>query len=249
MQRRARPRPQPVRRSGRPPTPSRCSCCVCGVAGSPLYGCRRSAWSGVPICGLVFVSPRLTSEALQRLYDEPGVLRGRRLRRAVPLVAGDGAAADLDRGAAAGHRPAAAAARRGCWRSAAATGSSWPPPAAAGYRVQRASNCPAPAREHAGHPAGAGRLLRTAGRLRRRTSADVICFWDTLEHVPDPLAFLREVRARLAPDGVVRAVGAVRSRRCRPGSLGRGGGRSNRSSTSGSSPRRRSGCWRLEPAW
>src|SRR5690349_13207665 len=33
--------------------------------------------------------------------------------------------------------------------------------------------------------------------------ADVICFWDTLEHVPDPLTFLREVRARLAPGGLI----------------------------------------------
>ena len=30
---------------------------------------------------------------------------------------------------------------------------------------------------------------------------DVVCFWDTLEHVPNPLAFLRQVRSRLA-DGV-----------------------------------------------
>ena len=42
---------------------------------------------------------------------------------------------------------------------------------------------------------------------RRRVSpadppADVICFWDTLEHVPDPLEFLRTVRSRLADDGV-----------------------------------------------
>jgi SAM-dependent methyltransferase len=32
--------------------------------------------------------------------------------------------------------------------------------------------------------------------------ADIICFWDTLEHVPDPLDFLQEVRRRLRPDGV-----------------------------------------------
>ena len=32
--------------------------------------------------------------------------------------------------------------------------------------------------------------------------ADVVCFWDTLEHVPDPLEFLRQVRRRLAPGGV-----------------------------------------------
>ncbi len=31
--------------------------------------------------------------------------------------------------------------------------------------------------------------------------ADAVCFWDTLEHVPDPLVFLTEVRRRLAPDG------------------------------------------------
>ena len=32
--------------------------------------------------------------------------------------------------------------------------------------------------------------------------ADIVCFWDTLEHVPDPLLFLREVGRRLAPGGV-----------------------------------------------
>jgi 2-polyprenyl-3-methyl-5-hydroxy-6-metoxy-1,4-benzoquinol methylase len=31
---------------------------------------------------------------------------------------------------------------------------------------------------------------------------DVICAWDTLEHVPDPLADLAAIRARLADDGV-----------------------------------------------
>jgi SAM-dependent methyltransferase len=31
---------------------------------------------------------------------------------------------------------------------------------------------------------------------------DAVCFWDTLEHVPDPFVFLQAVRARLAEGGV-----------------------------------------------
>jgi 2-polyprenyl-3-methyl-5-hydroxy-6-metoxy-1,4-benzoquinol methylase len=32
---------------------------------------------------------------------------------------------------------------------------------------------------------------------------DVVCAWDTIEHVPDPPAFLAAVRDRLADDGVL----------------------------------------------
>ena len=32
---------------------------------------------------------------------------------------------------------------------------------------------------------------------------DVVCAWDTVEHVPDPLSFWRTVRSQVADDGVV----------------------------------------------
>ena len=90
--------------------------------------------------------------------------------------------------------------RSNCWRSAAATGCSWPPPGRPATRCA-GSNCPAPGAEHA--RAGLG-LDVFCGQLADAPAdpADVVCFWDTLEHVPDPLQFLREVERRLAPGGV-----------------------------------------------
>ena len=46
-------------------------CCLCHEPGRPLYERPPFAVVRCPRCGLVFVSPRLTSDALQRLYDEP----------------------------------------------------------------------------------------------------------------------------------------------------------------------------------
>ena len=149
---------------------------------------------------LVFVSPRLTSAALQQLYDEPAYFEGGVYGGAVGRWS---PAMVLQRTWTAGRLAEIARLRpppARCWRSAAATGCSWPRPGMPGTTCA-ASSSPAPA------PSTPGRSSAwtcSAGNWRMRPTepADVICFWDTLEHVPDPLAFLREVGRRLAPDGV-----------------------------------------------
>lgn len=175
-------------------------CCLCGVPGRLVH--RRPPFEVVrcPVCELVFVSPRLAPAALQRLYDEPAYFDAG--------VYGD----------------------RARWSPAMALQRTWargrltrltrlrPPPATmleigSGYGLFLAA-----ARE-AGYGVRGVELSRTGVRVAREElgldvfcgqlaaapvePADVICFWDTLEHVPDPLEFLRQVRARLAPGGVV----------------------------------------------
>lgn len=174
-------------------------CCVCGVPGElrhrvPPFGVVRC-----PVCGLVFVSPRLTAAALQRLYDEPayfdGGVYGDRSARSPAML--------LQRTWTRGRLAGLTARRR--------------PPArllevGSGYGLFLA------AARDAGYAVRGVELSRTGVRVARdelgldvvagqladapRELADVVCFWDTLEHVPDPLAFLGEVRSRLAPGGV-----------------------------------------------
>ena len=52
------------------------ACCVCGIDGVPVYRLPPFGVVRCPVCELVFVSPRLSSQALQRLYDEPGYFEG-----------------------------------------------------------------------------------------------------------------------------------------------------------------------------
>ncbi|MEP6562193.1 MAG: class I SAM-dependent methyltransferase, partial [Nakamurella sp.] len=51
-------------------------CCVCDTAGDPLYQLAPFGVAQCPVCQLVFVSPRLTATALQRLYDDPAYFEG-----------------------------------------------------------------------------------------------------------------------------------------------------------------------------
>lgn len=176
------------------------SCAMCGAAGSPLY--RRDPFGVVRCadCRLVFVSPRLTTEALQRLYDEPayfeGGVYGTQARWSPAMV--------LQRTWMAGRlraitrlRPAPArlleiGSGYGLFLDAAR---------GAGYRVRGVELSRTGAQHavtHLGLDIFQGQLSDSPPDV-----ADVICFWDTLEHVPDPLAFLCEVRARLAPGGIV----------------------------------------------
>ena len=184
-------------------------CCLCAASGEPLYRLPPFGVVRCPACGLVFVSPRLTPAALQRLYDEPTYFDGG--------VYGD----------------------RSRWSPAMVLQRTWtrgritrlvqqnPPPArlleiGSGYGLFLA------AARDAGYRVSGVELSRTGVRVSGELGldvfggqlaqspqdpADVVCFWDTLEHVPDPLAFLgagavparawrsfRAVRAQLLVD-------------------------------------------------
>jgi len=173
-------------------------CCLCAASGEPLYRLPPFGVVRCPACGLVFVSPRLTPAALQRLYDEPAYFDGG--------VYGD----------------------RSRWSPAMVLQRTWtrgritrlvqqnPPPArlleiGSGYGLFLA------AARDAGYRVSGVELSRTGVRVSGELGldvfggqlaqapqdpADVVCFWDTLEHVPDPLAFLGQVRSRLAPGGL-----------------------------------------------
>ncbi|MGS0686488.1 class I SAM-dependent methyltransferase [Nakamurella sp. GG22] len=175
------------------------SCAMCGVAGSPLY--RRDPFGVVrcPECGLVFVSPRLTSQALQRLYDEPayfeGGVYGAQSRWSPAMVLQRtwmaGRLRAISRLTPAPARLLEIGSGYGLFLDAAR---------GTGYRVSGVE-LSRPGTQHAVAQYG---LDVFQGQLADspRAVADVICFWDTLEHVPDPLEFLGEVRARLAPGGI-----------------------------------------------
>lgn len=174
-------------------------CCVCGVAGDPLYQLPPFGVVRCPICELVFVSPRLTSAALQRLYDEPayfeGGVYGDQSARSPAMVLQRtwtaGRLAEVSR-----HRPAPArlleiGSGYGLFLAAARE---------RGFEVrgvELSRTGVEQARQRLGLDVFCGQLVDAPAE-----QADVVCFWDTLEHVPDPLEFLQQVRLRLAPDGV-----------------------------------------------
>jgi SAM-dependent methyltransferase len=175
------------------------SCCVCDLPGELLYDRPPFGVVRCPVCRLVFVSPRLTATALQRLYDRPayfeGGVYGTQSPRSPAML--------LQRAWTAGRLREIGAHRAppgrlleigsgyGLFLSAAR---------AAGWQVQGVEL----SRTGAEHARAVRQLDVYCGQLAQAPTdqADVVCFWDTLEHVPDPLDFLREVRLRLAPGGL-----------------------------------------------
>lgn len=173
-------------------------CCVCDEAGDRLYDVRPFAVVRCPRCGLVFVSPRLRAQALQEVYDDVGYFEGgvygeqgslaMRLQRTWTrgrlnlLPAAVAGARLLEIGCGYGHFLAAARDR--------------------GYDVagvELSRPAAAYARERLGLDVRRGQLA-DAGLTG---GFDVIAAWDTLEHVPDPAAFLRVACSLLAPGGVL----------------------------------------------
>lgn len=178
-------------------------CCVCKREGRPLYDLDPFGVVRCPRCGLTFVSPRLRPEALQRLYDEPeyhtsvygendggtGAMFLQRQWTAGRLAL---AARELGRPVA-GARLLEVGAGHGLFLDAART---------AGYRVagvELSQTAAAHARSSLGLEMHSTQLADAPldGRF------DVVCAWDTIEHVPDPVEFWRAVRDIVAPDGVV----------------------------------------------
>lgn len=186
------------------------TCCVCGVPGTQLYSLPPFGVVRCPVCELVFVSPRLTAQSLQRLYDEPAYFEGNDGQGGVygrgVVVGGSsgmspamvlqriwtgGRLAQIRRLRPASGRLLEIGSGYGFFLAAARE---------AGFDV-RGVELSRTGAEHARSELGLdifnGQLADAPGE-----SADVVCFWDTLEHVPDPLEFLRQVRERLSPGGV-----------------------------------------------
>jgi SAM-dependent methyltransferase len=175
-------------------------CCLCRVPGDPVMTVAPFGVVRCPICDLAFVSPRLSESALQRMYDDPGYFQdtvyGDPTGRSPALV--------LQRTWTAGRLSGLVARRSPPGRLLEiGTGYGYFLAAArdAGYDVsgvELSRTGVARARERHGLEVFRGQLDSAPADR----PADVICFWDTLEHVPDPLQFLRQVRLRLAADGV-----------------------------------------------
>ncbi|WP_375477416.1 class I SAM-dependent methyltransferase [uncultured Jatrophihabitans sp.] len=199
-------------------------CCVCSRAGRPIYDLDPFGVVRCPRCSLVFVSPRLTPDALQRLYDDVGYFEGAGSVYGGSGVNGNGAADSGGSGVSSGgsrFSPAMALQRR--WmagRLDLAEQASGKPATGArlleigsayglfltaarrrGYDVtgvELSASAAAHARERSGLTVHSTQLAEAPldGRF------DVICAWDTIEHVPDPVDFWRAVRRLVADDGV-----------------------------------------------
>jgi SAM-dependent methyltransferase len=183
------------------------ACCLCGIPGRLVHDVAPFGVVRCPTCGLVFISPRLRPEALQRLYDDAGYFEGG--------VYGDGVAGDgrlspamllqrtwtagrlrlLDRlrGRPAGGRLLEVGSGYGLFLDAARR-TGW---TTSGVELSRTG---------AKHAQGTLGLDVFCGQLADAPldpGFDVVCAWDTVEHVPDPLDFWRTVRGLVADDGVV----------------------------------------------
>jgi len=174
------------------------TCCMCHEPGEPLYAVPPFAVVRCPRCRLAFVSPRLRPTALQEVYDDVGYFDGgvygepRSLAMRLQRTWTRGRLALLPRRAA-GARLLEVGCGYGHFLAAARD---------RGYTVAGVEL----SRSAAAHAGGRLGLDVRQGQLadaQLTGGFHVIAAWDTLEHVPDPVAFLRTARGLLAPDGVL----------------------------------------------
>jgi 2-polyprenyl-3-methyl-5-hydroxy-6-metoxy-1,4-benzoquinol methylase len=190
-------------------------CCLCRLPGTLVHDVAPFGVVRCPQCELVFISPRLRPEALQRLYDDVGYFEGgvygagvssddgappaegrwspaMLLQRA--WTAGRLALVDRERGgAAAGGRLLEVGAGYGLFL-AAAREAGW---TTTGVELSRTGA------KHAQDTLGLDVFCGQLEDAPLTPGFDVVCAWDTAEHVPDPLSFWRTVRSLVADDGVV----------------------------------------------
>lgn len=180
-------------------------CCLCGTSGVPVHRLHPFTLVRCPACTLHFVSPRLRPAALQGLYEDVRYFEGGVYGR--PGVRWS-ATMTLQRAWAAGrlrlieqtHRRGPAGLRLlevGCgyghFLSAART---------RGYEVVGVDRS-ATAVAHASSVLGLHAHAAELDAAPLVAPFDVICAWDTVEHVPDPVAMLRSARALVAEDGLL----------------------------------------------
>ncbi|RBY78216.1 class I SAM-dependent methyltransferase [Geodermatophilus sp. TF02-6] len=190
-------------------------CCLCGVPGTLVHDLAPFGVVRCPRCELVFVSPRLRPAALQRIYDDAGYFEGGVYGSAVstdpgaPTTGGRLSPAMLlqrtwtagrlrlvDRvrgGAPAGDRLLEVGCGYGLFL-AAAREAGW---TTSGVELSRTGA------KHAQDTLGLDVFCGQLEEAPLEPGLAVVCAWDTVEHVPDPLAFWRTVRALVADDGVV----------------------------------------------
>ncbi|TFV62643.1 class I SAM-dependent methyltransferase [Geodermatophilus sp. DF01-2] len=201
-------------------------CCLCRVPGTLVHDVAPFGVVRCPQCELVFISPRLRPEALQRLYDDPRYFEGGVYGSAVSSaggVHGSGVSSDESAPPAEGRLSPAMLLQR-TWtagRLRLIDRERGGPPVGgrllevgAGYGLFLA------AARNAGWTTSGVELSRTGAEHAQDTLGldvfcgqleeapldpgfDAVCAWDTVEHVPDPLSFWRTVRSLVADDGVV----------------------------------------------
>lgn len=190
-------------------------CCLCRVPGTLVHDVAPFGVVRCPQCELVFISPRLAPAALQRLYDDVGYFEGG--------VYGSGvSSADGAPSAEARWSPAMLLQRTWTAGRLALVGRERGGAVAGGRLLEVGAGYGlflAAARE-AGWTTSGVELSRTGAKHAQDTLGldvfcgqledaplepgfDVVCAWDTAEHVPDPLSFWRTVRSLVADDGVV----------------------------------------------
>ncbi|MGK5111038.1 MULTISPECIES: class I SAM-dependent methyltransferase [unclassified Geodermatophilus] len=201
------------------------ACCLCGIPGTLVHDVAPFGVVRCPQCRLVFISPRLRPEALQRLYDDVTYFEGGVYGSGVSGAAGAAGASGSDDGApGTGGRFSPAMLLQRTWtagrlrlidrvRGSAPVGGRLLE-VGAGYGLFLAAARAAGwttsgvelSRTGAKHAQSALGLDVFCGQLEDAPLTpgfDVVCAWDTVEHVPDPLSFWRSVRSLVADDGVV----------------------------------------------
>lgn len=180
-------------------------CCVCRREGRPIYDLDPFGVVRCPRCTMVFVSPRLNPQALQRMYDDVGYFEGE-----------DGVYGDEGRFA-----PAMILQRQWMAGRLALAGRELGRPVA-GARLLEIGCAYGlfldAARRRGYDVTGVELSARAAEQARARDLTvfssqladaplsgpfDVVCAWDTIEHVPDPVEFWQALRGLVADDGVV----------------------------------------------
>ncbi len=181
------------------------TCCRCGLNGKLVWTERCFGIVQCPRCGLVFTSPRLKKSAIRNIYEaasyfDDGVYGfSKQLNLGMLLQrAWTRGRLDLIRGLVNGDPRAKKMLEIGC-----AYGLFLQAARQRGFEVagvEYSSTAVQWSAQHLGLHVQRGEL-KDVQLLPQHF--DVICFWDVLEHVDNPVEFLKLVHQYVASDGVV----------------------------------------------